>query len=69
MSSLGAAPFFVLGRLSAAWEGLANAAACGVMLAASFDLIHEVRRGREEGARAHLAFCVARELCLRVSPD
>ena len=41
--SLGAVPFFFLGRLSSEWEGVANALACGVMLAASFDLIHEAR--------------------------
>lgn len=45
-NSLGAVPFWFLGRLSAQWEGIANAIACGVMLAASFDLIHEVRSTR-----------------------
>jgi len=40
---LGALPFFFFGRLSSTWEGIANSLACGVMLAASFDLIHEVR--------------------------
>lgn len=41
MSGFGALPFLVFGRLSAYWSGLANAAACGVMLAASFGLLEE----------------------------
>ncbi|BDA49142.1 probable zinc transporter ZIP11 at N-terminal half [Coccomyxa sp. Obi] len=40
-SGLGAVPFFFVGTLSARWSALANAVACGVMLAASFDLVHE----------------------------
>eukprot|EP00884_Botryococcus_braunii_P007296 jgi/Botrbrau1/16568/Bobra.0262s0005.1 len=40
-NGLGAIPFFFTGSLSKEWAGLANAVACGVMLAASFDLIHE----------------------------
>lgn len=40
-SGLGALPFFFVGRLSSEWAALANAVACGVMLAASFDLVHE----------------------------
>jgi zinc transporter ZupT len=40
-SALGAAPFFFVGRLSPRWSGIANAVACGVMLAASFDLVHD----------------------------
>jgi hypothetical protein len=40
-SGLGALPFFFVGRLSAKLAGVANALACGVMLAASFDLVHE----------------------------
>lgn len=40
-SCLGAVPFFFVGTLSTRWSALANAIACGVMLAASFDLIHE----------------------------
>ncbi len=40
-SGLGALPFFFTGSLSARWGALANAMACGVMLAASFDLVHE----------------------------
>jgi zinc transporter ZupT len=40
-SGLGAVPFFFVGSLSAEWAALANALACGVMLAASFDLVHE----------------------------
>lgn len=41
MSGFGALPFLVFGKLSAYWSGLANAAACGVMLAASFGLLEE----------------------------
>lgn len=40
-SGLGALPFFFVGTLSKAWNGVASAVACGVMLAASFDLVHE----------------------------
>lgn len=40
-SGLGALPFFFVGKLSVEWSALANAIACGVMLAASFDLVHE----------------------------
>ena len=41
VSAIGALPFFFVGSLSREWTGLANAIACGVMLAASFDLVHE----------------------------
>lgn len=41
MAGLGAVPFFFFGKLKEHWAGLANAVACGVMLAASFDLLHE----------------------------
>jgi ZIP family zinc transporter len=40
-SGLGAVPFFLFGSLSRPWAGLANAVASGVMLAASFGLLHE----------------------------
>ena len=40
-SGLGALPFFFVGRLSPKLAAIANALACGVMLAASFDLVHE----------------------------
>jgi len=40
-SGIGAVPFFFVGRLSPRWSGIANALACGVMIAASFDLVHE----------------------------
>ncbi len=40
-SGLGALPYFFVGTLSKEWGALANALACGVMLAASFDLVHE----------------------------
>lgn len=38
---VGALPFFFISNVSSAWAGMANAIACGVMLAASFDLLHE----------------------------
>jgi zinc transporter ZupT len=38
---IGALPFFFIDELSKGWAALANAVACGVMLAASFDLVHE----------------------------
>jgi hypothetical protein len=38
---LGALPFFFIDRLSKVWAAMANAIACGVMIAASFDLLHE----------------------------
>ncbi|GMH45814.1 hypothetical protein BSKO_13777 [Bryopsis sp. KO-2023] len=40
-SGLGAVPFFFVRTLSKQLVGTANAVACGVMLACSFDLIHE----------------------------
>ena len=40
-AALGAVPFFFVGSLSKEWAALANAIACGVMLACSFDLMHE----------------------------
>ena len=46
-SGLGALPFFFVRRLSPRLAALANALACGVMLAASFDLVHE---GEPHGA-------------------
>ena len=46
-SGLGAVPFFFVRRLSPRLAALANALACGVMLAASFDLVHE---GEPHGA-------------------
>lgn len=40
-AGLGALPFFFIRSLSPALGALATATACGVMFAASFDLIHE----------------------------
>jgi hypothetical protein len=40
-AGLGALPFFCVRKLSDGATGLATAVACGVMLAASFDLVHE----------------------------
>tara|TARA_B100000519_G_scaffold200124_1_gene212668 strand:- start:106 stop:1944 length:1839 start_codon:yes stop_codon:yes gene_type:complete len=44
MTGLGSIPFFLLPKgekLAPLYAGLANAIACGVMLAASFDMVHE----------------------------
>ena len=44
MTGLGSVPFFYSRKgekLSPLYAGLANAIACGVMLAASFDMVHE----------------------------
>ena len=44
VTGLGSVPFFLLPKgekLSPLYAGLANAIACGVMLAASFDMVHE----------------------------
>lgn len=40
-SGLGVTPFLFVKKLSKQVIGLANAIACGVMLACSFDLVHE----------------------------
>ena len=40
-SGLGAVPFFFVRSFSKEYSALASAVACGVMLAASFDLVHE----------------------------
>lgn len=40
-AGIGSLPFFFVGSLSKEWAALANALACGVMLACSFDLVHE----------------------------
>lgn len=40
-TGFGTIPFLVFGKLSATWSGVSHALASGVMLAASFDLIHE----------------------------
>ena len=40
-SGLGAVPYFFVHSFSKEYSALASAVACGVMLAASFDLVHE----------------------------
>ena len=40
-AGLGALPFFFVKQLSSYWTAIATSSACGVMFAASFDLIHE----------------------------
>ncbi len=40
-SGLGAVPYFFVRSFSKEYSALASAVACGVMLAASFDLVHE----------------------------
>lgn len=47
-AGLGALPFFFVKNLSKHWSAIATAIACGVMFAASFDLIHE---GQPYGAQ------------------
>lgn len=58
---LGALPLFFVGHLDEYLAALANALACGVMMAASFDLVHEARaRGAARGVlrrRACGALC------------
>ena len=46
-AGFGAVPFFFVKKLSPVMNGLATATACGVMFAASFDLVHE---GQPHGA-------------------
>ena len=46
-AGLGAVPFFFVRKLSPYWSAISTATACGVMFAASFDLIHE---GQPHGA-------------------
>lgn len=40
-AGLGTLPFFFTGQLSKEVSALASAVACGVMIACSFDLVHE----------------------------
>ena len=40
-SGLGGVPYFFVRSFSKEYSALASAVACGVMLAASFDLVHE----------------------------
>ena len=63
VSAIGALPFFFVGSLSKEWTGLANAIACGVMLAASFDLVHE---GQPYGGHlVILGVVIGEHLCSR----
>ncbi|GIL56120.1 hypothetical protein Vafri_11560 [Volvox africanus] len=41
LSGVGALPYLFTGKLNPYWSGIANAVGCGVMLAASFDLLEE----------------------------
>ncbi len=41
LSGVGAVPYLFTGKLEPYWAGIANAVGCGVMLAASFDLLEE----------------------------
>ncbi|KAG2492412.1 hypothetical protein HYH03_009355 [Edaphochlamys debaryana] len=41
LSGVGASPYLFTGKLDPYWSGIANAVGCGVMLAASFDLLEE----------------------------
>ena len=58
-AGLGSIPFFFVGSLSKEWSALANALACGVMLACSFDLVHE---GQPYGGGAVILGIVLGEL-------
>jgi len=62
LCSLGGLPFFFFGRMSRLWAGVANALACGVMLAASFDLIHEARACTDAAKPAAVAADRARSV-------
>lgn len=62
-SGLGAVPYFFVRSFSKEYSALASAVACGVMLAASFDLVHE---GQPYGANLVILgvlsgtpFCIA----------
>ncbi|GLI61633.1 hypothetical protein VaNZ11_004053 [Volvox africanus] len=41
LTGVGALPYLFTGKLNPYWSGIANAVGCGVMLAASFDLLEE----------------------------
>ena len=58
-AGLGTIPFFFTGKLSKEVAALANAVACGVMIACSFDLIHE---GQPYGANLVIAGVVLGEI-------
>jgi zinc transporter ZupT len=61
-AGLGALPFFFATAPSKRWNGLATGTACGVMLAASFDLIHE---GQPYGPKLVVAGAVAGSLFIQ----
>lgn len=43
LAGVGAMPYLFTGKLEPYWSGIANAVGCGVMLAASFDLLEEAK--------------------------
>ena len=61
-AGLGTIPLFFTGKLSKEVAALANAVACGVMIACSFDLIHE---GQPYGANLVIAGVVLGEKRLK----
>jgi len=65
-SGFGAVPFFVFGRLKPYWAGLANAVAVGVMMAASFDLLHE---GAPHSAALTILGMIIGALFIKASQD
>lgn len=58
-SGLGALPYFFVHSFSKEYSALASAVACGVMLAASFDLVHE---GQPYGANLVILGVLSGEL-------
>jgi len=65
-SGLGAVPFFFVDAMKANWKGTANAMACGVMLAASFDLVHE---GQQSGEASVICGVFMGALFVKVSQE
>ncbi|XRA99237.1 zinc transporter [Pycnococcus provasolii] len=66
LAGLGATPFFFTGKLSRAWSGVANTLACGAMIAASFDILHEASEFTS-GAMAVLIGVVAGAFFVQVT--
>ena len=63
-AGLGAVPFFFVKTLSSSWRGIATAIACGVMFAASFDLVHE---GQPQGGTLVILGLVLGTVFIRIT--